>query len=453
MSMPRRRAGWGPRSRLVIALLALVLFWLPCATGPGTVIAQGGDEPLQDLAAMPLFPLDMEAAGIPGYGFVYPGDYAGRDNLVGFIRGPRGDQDADQINAVLDEAGERRTYASRMEVPEDPTDDFSPAAGVAWTVIVELDEVSGATRLYDYLADEDLFTDGSGAVALPDTGQPGDAASLRALESDEREENRQPYRSVVLTMRTGNLVVQFTFSRPPEILPAKVNDPTDAEVVTGLGQRILDRIDAVRQGDGPGLAQLPIRVARGSGAVITDDDVVRPGPLHESYRAIDGVPFRTYPIQAEESYGAEVAAFRERQVETTFSAYQSLFRGGSEVGRISILVDRLTDEEAATAEFVRIGEEQSDLDGVEVIRDAPTFGDESMTVFSNDAPVFSVLLRVGANLFRIDLTPLGSPPVDPYPIEAVFALAEAQAACLDAGTCYQPIELPSELISLTDGAV
>ena len=414
-------SGTAWHGRRVAQALGALLLALTLA-GPGTVGtgAQGEEAPL-DLAAMALLPADLAAEGMDGYA-VDTGRTLTAGNLAAGLAAIRGES-AEETEEQLVEAGLQRAYQLALDLPADsPDDEDQPLASVV-SVVYQFADEDGAEEVFDGLAG---FVTGfpEGEAVRADTV--GDASTLVRTEDDSDE---IAFTALDLRFRSGNLVGTVVVRAPTE------DEPT-AEDAVALGERLVDRMDDVRQDGGPGLSTQAVLLLR-------DGDLLS---LADGYQVLDGDLIPAYGETKEERETRAADLGDATDAYRVFQVLSPADDGGNPTYYQAVL-RRFADEETAAAFLDDVPDRIADDDRIEdaeVSEDAPVRGDGavsvSYTVAGADLQARLVIVRLGGLVASVGLLASEAPPAD-----AVADLAEAQLGCLEGSACPEPIPAPEGL--------
>ncbi len=441
------------------ALIASLLAWVSVGSGLGLTQGEtsvklssapsvGGEfagSPVPaaselDLAAMTLTPGGLATAGLEGYGLSYAATQQ-PDAEAAVVAGLLGSPE-EEVAARLLGAGLEGVYLASLDAPPPAPDAPDTAPGT--TADRRATPVAGTPpprQVYSYVYD---FADESGAadafaaleaavtggVPLPGTITFGDESALtRAVGTDPT--TGLPATTLDLAFRVGDLVATVA------VIDFGQQPPTVDEL-EALAARLETRVVAAEAGEAPGLSRLALRL-EGDGASAAED----------RYLLLGGEPL----VRANES-----AAAREQRMRAyggavdAFSAYQAFPAGGAGSGDdLYFQTDLLRFADAAaaaaylTSEPARLagGATVSDL----VERPIPAgLGVEAAVSYrsirANGEPaiVERVYARVGAVVARVYM--VGRT----VPSGVVDALAAAQVACLEAGSC-PAVPAPEEIFA------
>ena len=420
----RVRSGYGLLGRIFAALFVLGAAFGP--VGPSSAgAAQGAADPdIPDIQAMTLTPADLADEGLEGYGLGFA-ETTFPDQVIVSIAEARG-LDEDEVGEVLEDAGFARRYDSYLYLP-DEDDPAAPAVRQIVSYVLEFGDEDGAEAAFAFLEDESASESAEDVQAV-DVGDESEATRDQGEDLATGDE----YAQIDLTFRLGNLHAGVA------IVDWQGDEP-EVDEVEALAERLLERIEATIEDGGPGLGTQVPRLA-GDGIVTTADQ----------YALLDGEAIAGFGESPDEARGRARAAADVDQTDG-YRLWQQLFAGEEEPDDdvwYQVDVWRFADEDAAadwlagTEDRVESNQDLTNLD----LDDGPAAaGDESIvyTVETEDGSVRfrSVALRVGNTVAVIDLSGPETPPA-----EAVEALAEAQADCLDEGACPSRSQCPTTLM-------
>jgi hypothetical protein len=342
------------------------------------------------------------------------------------------------VGDAFAEAGVEQTFTMYLDRLADPDD---PQSDIAVTVVSEAfvgDDEAGARALFAVVADGTAAT-----AALPVAAETvGDASSLTFHEGVEPL-TRTAAAWLELRILAGTDVLSVAIVDYAEATP----DPDDA---VALGERLVERVAAVRDGDAPGLWPLTLQL-------VAEDGIGNPGPF---YLQLDGA---TQPVN---EASTSVPTWLEKAMDVGARAdfyeavdavdvlfQQQRLRGGRASGDVYFYeaeLMRFADEDAAAAYVADLPDRFDGFaDGVydiERLDEAPAAGDEAVAFVvsyegENDEPYFihTTHVRVGDVVARVDV--MGPELLD----DAATEVAEAQAECLADGGCPEPLEAPADL--------
>ena len=229
---------------------------------------------------------------------------------------------------------------------------------------------SGAAALFELMAD--------GAAAIGEAAEGaeavGDASSLTLHEGAETAFGA-PAVWLALHVHAGRDVAGV-------LVVDNAGGTPDPEAAVALGERLLERIAAVRDGDSPGLAPLTLQLA-------PDDEIAFPGPY---YLQLDGaaLPVGTaYSgigkyLETTADDGARAAFYDEVGAVDVYFHHQQL-RGGPEAGTQDYYYEavllRFGDEAAAEAYLAGLPDryaDDGDAEDLERLDEVPAAGDEAV---------------------------------------------------------------------------
>jgi hypothetical protein len=417
---------WRSAGATLIAALTLVA----TAVLPRSLAAQEGAEPaLPDLAAMTLLPADLPEPGfvLEGGRRVSPDDEAAsaaayRDQLAT-------PEATTGLSEALLAAGYRARYVNSLALPSSEVSALVAVRVLSYVTYYDTPE--GAAAGFSLLEDESAIPTASD---VPPNRVFADQAEVTS-DSGLVGGGDQPYRSLDLTFRRGNLTAGVL-----------IYDNLDREIDQGmleeLGARLLQRIEEILAGGGPELGNRIVRLGENIGIDFND----------ETYERRAGV---TLPYVGE---SPELLAAREAnygEATDVYSVYQALvlLDGISNddpyyVGRLY----RFPDEATASAWLAgfpeRLTPEGAGYVEVAVVPEAPAFGDESVTISYGFQPLQTlttrgtlIAVRIGAIVARVQVDALYE--ADPV---GVRALMEIEVACLTGGACPAITPVPAELL-------
>jgi hypothetical protein len=418
-----------------VALLALILL----IGGPTSALAQegmldrqgGGDnEPVErlDLSAMMLTPWDLAEEGLDGYGLSWGGTDTADEEFANLIAG---ESSPDDVLETLEDAGLVQSRWVLMDLPSE--DDPAYAAR---RVAVFVDEYTGTEGLSDVM---EIYLDfGNDIEETEDTI--GDESFITTY-TDVDPDTGVDVTAMVLAFRYENQIAQVNVSDYVTQLPDA--EPAVDEIVA-LAERLLDRIETVREDGSTGIEHLMLRL-ESDGELIyynadfytrLDDELLpRFGQDDDLLEEIE---------DAEQSLGMTDAY---RLVQTVGNTGERYIQYGSQI--------RLFDNEDGAAEWVDSAEDWMAMFGsaeLEVIDTDLDLGDAAAVVSyqsENDLGTFYTI----AIFVQVDDT--GTLVQVTYPeelpeLDVVAELAEMQVACIEDGECPTESPVPDSLIDLAD---
>jgi hypothetical protein len=415
-----------------VALLALL-------AAPAAALQDRNPGPALDLPAMALMPADLDAEGLDGYA-IGVGNLTPWEIEAGFLTQEFGIGGGAMADAFED-AGIDRVFKQFLDLYADPEDPEGELLGTVVSYAYVGADATDAGELFD------LMADGAMAIADRTLGAPavGDAASLT------RHRGEDPYTGLEAAW------VALHIHAGEDVVGVKVIDYTggqpDEDVAVDLGEVLVARVAAVREGQGPGLALLALELQ-------WDADVGFPKAyyLQMNGEAIP-VAVSTSSLGKYLETGLDNqrrAAFFDRigTVDVYFSSVglRGGLVGGNQDYYYEVVLLRFEDEDAAEAYVAGLPDRYAgdqDIEGLTELDSLPDTGDEAVgfayrkeyggrTGTWHHAATY---IRVGELVARVDV--LG--------VTALGALAErvaaAQARCLADGGCPDPMDAPAELRS------
>jgi hypothetical protein len=415
----------GEKAKTTEATMALkrtiLVLWLALAAvaapslGAAASAAAPDDDAALELAAMILTPTDLGLAGMAAYPI---------DQVSGMMQTAQATAQefvefegatADRAQAVFVESGLQRHYQHfyLLTYPDAP-DTTNYTARLVLTSVFEYPDQAKATAAFEPLA-QLLGRDGPEATP-----------AIAPIGDESREVGAGAEFS--LTFRSGRLIVYIT-------IRDGIGQPTQAEVET-LASAILDHIQAVTSGGGPGLSRYVIRFP---------DDVVMTGPF-EGYNLIAGnviVRDNGYvdvflPLLATAAAGA--GALDGYDLSNAL-----VMEGGGWAGDHGSTVYRFPDPDSAAAWLHELPERLATTTARELkVTAAPGIGDQAFlaTYLSEPTDIIQAH-RIGAVRVGSLVAVLTGSEVPP---EAARQLLTAQAACLAEGGCSGPVPVPDGVI-------
>jgi outer membrane protein assembly factor BamB len=418
----------GRKLPLVLVLLSiLTLLVVPGARAGATAATQDQNIP-PDLAAMALTPADLEQAGLVGFGVAsVDADSSGwrmlGDVAVDSIAGNYwlSLQTPEPINVGLAQAGWQRQYRRVLAQP-DPLDPGNVNLSVR-SEVGEYADADGADAALTLLMD-------GGSSESPGAQPIGDRLEVRT-DLDPNVGAR-----LVVAFREGNLIesveiVRYASAEDPELEPALL-----------LARQLQARIDSVITAQSPRLGDAALRLSTLAGPA-----------EYEGYARRGGETFIWFGELAED-FAARDAALSDAV--DVYQLEQQVAPASQEVVP-PYFIDRLyrfADEAAARA-FIdqtpqKLADDTANSGGefsAVLVEGATAFGDNSLTFEIQDeidagtAYGYRIYVQVGSDIGRMQLDSSNGISID-----AAEAIAAAQTACLEAGSCLaaeqSPVSLP-----------
>ena len=378
-----------------------------------------------DLAALVLLPRDLDESGVRAGA----GGYQSPEEEAAFHAAQSGIPAA-EISATLREAGSLRRYSLALELPM-PAGDATP--GVApdlvrtriVTSITEYATAEGAAAGFAYIDGElEDLTDAED-LALPELF--GDESEL-TRSSHVTTDTNLPYQELNLTFRDGNLVADV-------VVQDLLNEEADPALVLGLAEKLQGKIAEGQGGGDPGLSNLIIRAV---------------GPTEtDSYVAIGGTAVPAF-VESLDEIAARQQAYADAGMSAVYSLEQTLGEWPYLTARLyqfATTADAsawLTEQPAPSLPSPPYVEVEEAANTPEIGEEARAFAYSYPVSASNKARGYAVFFRHGSIIARVQVD-----SVPRAPLAAVLELAEAQAACLDAGRCLEPVPIPAALSAST----
>lgn len=442
-----------PRMAVVVGLtLALSLGELGVSLPP-TARAQ----PLQraaeevDLSAIMLTTSDLERVGLDGYGY-FGGSHIAPDAA---IRKLAEDQKLDtlDIRDAFADVGFLDLYRHDQRIPADPAAPGGVPARQVETSAYLFEVPRGAETAYAFIAEEGEL--GGSEVLDIDVRNLGDAADLTVIRHEDTEAYGVPYTELELEILHGRLVLAvsiYTFGDDGEEAAGPPDVARDAvDTLEALAERLVERADAVLDGDSPRLGSAVVR--------IESDVTISP---FLAYQLLDGDPVRS-AFETEAVFENRVAGNRELGVADFLRHEQILAEATRTEGdvRFNTLLfsfGRLRDGRAFMDGVLdRIAGDPA-VTGVEVEEGADRVGDDSLALalgMETDGEAWTrnqLMFRVGDTVAVTWLNQSGvGADVPEIPCDVLSGLGGAQAACLEADACDDVVPMPEELEEILGG--
>ncbi len=403
--------------RGLCGLLAFAVFAPAALAQPATPDATPASTsaPL-DLAAMALTPADLEALGFDGYLVA-----DGRTQTLEDRAAEQADDEDSQaeVSTFLSGIGWVRGYRARLARPiTDGEEDFD---GLVSTSVTQFADTSGANTGFDLTSDRDVREGNATPVAEAETV--GDRSEVVQI-GDVTLDDGNPHQGLRVIFQHEEFIGDIVAVSPPD-------QPFETDDIQALATRLLERIEAVLADGGPDLS---VKVLRWQGTGLADPDL-------DNYLMLDDETYEALGDSAEERADDAV----DYEDATDRYAYEAAL---SDRLFQSTTIVRFSAEDAAGAwvqgSFDRASDDQDAETVLEEVTDAPSFGDESValryTTPSGDeeVTVYAVIVRVGDVAIGIGVASL-----DELDAADVWAMAEAQLACYEAGDCTVAAEPPA----------
>jgi len=418
-----------------VTLISLVLASIIGSVRPSVAQDATPAPPISrpDIAAMILAPADLPEAGYGLESGVRLGIVDEATGVVAYrggesVAGPTAD-----VAARLSVAGWQARYAAALALPS-PTDPSRIDRRIV-TYVTSYADPAGAALGFDFLEDEAAILT---AADIPGSRTIGEQSEI-TQDSGVISDTGEPFRSLDLTFRTGNLTAGVLIYDNRNITP-QVGE------LEALADILLARMQATLATGGSGLGARALRLDG-------DADTI---PFHdEAYERRDGT---TVPYVAEPP---DLLAAREVQygvATDVYTVYQALVSGDIEPDDDPYLVLRLyrfADDAAATGWLAALPDQlRSQPDGyIEItpLVGGLAAGDESLSLaYAFNAANglvtqgYLIAVRVGPVVARVQIDSLPPPP-----FTAIQALAETQALCLSDATgweCPDSVDIPTALL-------
>lgn len=383
-----------------------------------------GGQTVSDLAAMTLTPGDLAALGLSVYGLdtgltIYP------DMIVENTAANRGLPEA-EVRGIIDRASLEQRYENYLYLLPDEGDQSGFSARMVASYVVKFTDDAGAAAAWEFMEDESQSPTAEDVALTLGIGDQAEATR----DQGQDPQTGETFEQLDLTFRVGNLHAGVA------VIDWQGLEPDVAELET-LALRLLERIEAVRNLNTPGLYGQVVRLS-GEGVVTVIDH----------YFLLDREPLRLY--------GESLLGSMRRDFEATFQgeidAYQMQQQIASGAEALEddswylVDVNRFADEAMAAAWLAskqqRIANNTSFVNAQ--FAQSPTFGDESfgysLTTADGATAYRGIVLRVGSIVISIDVTGPQAPSAT-----TVETLAQAQVECLNTGGCAAPLPVPADL--------
>ena len=391
---------------------------------PSTGVSTGppsGGLAVQDLAAMTLTPGDLDDLAAPGFGSSY-GEMITLETLIASTSASRGIPEAD-VRLAFEGNGLTRRYEHFLYQPVDPAAPADEAGKLIVSYVVEFADPAGASAAWDFSEDESFSPESADLPMLQTIGEQSEATHGGGVD-----DSGSPFDQIDVTFRTGNLhagvaMVDWT------------GGSVDLSEVESLAGRLLERIEAVRSGNSPGLSGQVVR--------LMGDDVT---PSADEYYLLGGKTVRAYGQSPWSAVFEDYFALLEQRTDG-YRLNQQLTAGTEDTNDDTwLLIDSALFASEAEASEGIVSTPQTiasnpDLGNVQFV-EGSGYGDESIsyTASSTDGAFQyrGVVLRVGTVVVTIDLV-AGVLPTE----AALDTIVQNQLTCIEQGGCVAPIEVPT----------
>ena len=431
----------------MFAVVIAMMMGGPSALGqeatPATPVAsrECADAASLDLPAVTLTTADLTAAGLEGFGISSAGPYRVEDDVAYLAESLH--RDADEVRAILMDAGYRGSYFSTQSLPSDAANRASLPTREVQIGVYPFATAQGAAAGYD------LFIDESGKPEAEDvdsTASFGDASELTRNSGDDDPAVGQPFQELELEFRSGCLVVSLSLFNYGDAAAEPEED-----VIERLGERLVARADDVVAGRTPGLDALALNLQPNS-------DVLSRSFVF--YAMLDGEAVREWD-ETDEDFADREETWRELGFASALRSDTPIPSGedtpADDLRHFNTLL-QFPDEETASAYLQGVADRFAGsplyLEVTEIAA-APALGDESVALAltrETDGVRWDLnefFVRVGdivtvSWIERPDAS-LEGPEVA---LEPLAELAEAQVACLVAGGACPSVPVPAGLLGL-----
>jgi hypothetical protein len=421
---------------LVFALL-IVLGGTPVAVGARqsehAKQASRADQLLgeQELSAMLLTPLDLADEGLEGYALRGGSTDTLDEEFLGFLSTE--DRPPDEVQEILEDAGFVQSRWVYMDLPseEDP-------GLAARRVSVWVDEYTESGRaLSDVI---DVYLD-FGGETIDGTQTIGEDSAI-VTYTDRASDTDVEMLAMVLAFRYENQIGQIEIAdfqtQSPDIEPS-------VDEIEALAERLLERIETVRDDGGPGLEHQVLRFESDGELVYYTGD---------NYTRIDGDLLPRYG-QDDDALDLQEEMDEQFGITDVYRMSQTIGWNG-EVATVWSVTVRQFDDEDDAADWVASADEWMETFGaadVEMDDDDLGIGDSAVAVTyltgddgDTDPYWTAAFIQVGDIGLVVQIAYPGESP----DIDLVAELAEMQVACVEDGGCPIESELPDALIDLVD---
>ena len=337
-------------------------------------------DPNQDLAAMALNPLDLDAAGLAGYG-INTGQFADASTYAAQLATQTG-RGADTLAELLDANGFVTAYSLELDQAKVLGDPAQGLTQVATSSIIEFEDEEGAAAAYAGIADVASIP---GATDLSDQLESGFAVQASVAPSA----GYAPVNGVIAVRQEGNRIGIVV-----------VAPTTGVETVAPLLDRLIEKISILTLDGGPDLGRRVLRLVGPS--VALDRGYYNIG-YGASLRLV--TQFDEEFGRFEERYAGAINGYSEVQVVEVGDGTRLQIR--------TVIVEFETDDEASTWLQGAV-ERQGQLTSPEEIvvdDELQTLGDESNSLtypLASGNGVRQGTIRVGSIVAVIDIVSVES---------------------------------------------
>ena len=444
--------------RIVFRLFVFIVFIAMTAGGPcafaqeatpattDTIINCDGAAAL-DLPAVTLTSDELTAAGLEGFGISSAGPYSVEDDVAYLAESLR--QDADEIQAILVDAGYRGSYFSTQSLPSVAVFRASPPSHDVQIGVFPFADAEGAVAGYQLLTDESGVPeaeDVDGATAY------GDASELTRSSGDEDPGTGQPFHELELEFRRDCLVVSVSLFA----YGADAAEP-EVRVIERLGELLVASVDDVLAGRTPGLDALALDLQ--TGADLLSRSFV-------FYTMLDGEAVREWN-ETDEEFADRRDTWRQLGFVNALRSDTPIPAGeetlDDDLRHVNTLI-QFPDEATASAYMQGVDDRfagNPNYVAVTEIEAAPALGDESMSLALTREmdgahwTLNELFVRVGdvVTVSWIE-RPEAGPDGPEVGVEPLAELAAAQVSCILAGGDCPSGPVPTGLPGLdeTSGA-
>ncbi len=433
----------GTGRRVAFGALALVLGVLSAGMGiaaqPGTPDVSQELLVAAELPAMMLTPADLDDVGFPdatiaaGQTFTLLADALVSDTY-GLSRGLIDLSVVSDSETALAAAGWQRFHERRLGTPATATAGLGVEAGSGVESFASAEGAADAFAFYNdpvvarrIVPVENLEVDNPPAI--------GEETVLWQIRGETADTGAQ-YRGFSLWFLTGNIIASVA------VYDYESGDLPSRDVVEAMGERLLARIEDVRENGGPGLGDRVLRLG-GEGTAITRDQ----------YRLMDGEVLPQFGETAD-ALSTRTEQRDEFGMQNDYYFFAEIAAGGRGTGddrSYSVILVSFDDVAGASDYLAGFPDRlrDTDFEDIEFPSDVPTFGDESIAATWAIAGGDGSTLRYVDVLFRLDrevvrLRIRGPELVDWSVVET---LANEQIGCLEDGACLDSLRPPAELVA------
>jgi hypothetical protein len=412
--MLKRTHGW--LLAMVTLLVAGSLAGPALAQDATPVASPVAGAPL-DLAAMTLTVDDLAEVGLTDYVIA---DGRSQSLMDRAIEQSSSADEAQSTLSGLQSIGWDRGYRSRLARQTDAsTESFDALVSSGVTVFTDDADMELAWSL---LSQVDA---GSGAETVDDTEIVGDNAVFTKLGQSQFDDGTLHEASRYMFL-TGNIVGDI-------IVFAPENEVIAAAQIVELAKTQLARIDSARSGDAPGLSN---KVLRWRGLGLTDPDLA-------NYLKLDGVAWNSLGDE-EVDIARSIESYQDATTHFRYEAAlsETIFQQSS----IALFPTETLAEAWVAGAYDRTVANTPEDGSVEILADAPSFSDDSVTMKAlipngqgGTATGYAIAVSYGQEGVLFSVISVGD-----LSESVALELLSAEIACYESGDCTESVELPAD---------